>query len=97
MDQVLANIRQIIAQSRESAARSVNHALTVMYWHIGRVIVDDEQHGPERATYGIALVKNLSAQLVAEYGQNFSVRNLHLSRQLYQTFPIVNSLSSQWV
>ena len=66
-----------------------------MYWHIGRVIVEDQQRGEARADYGKALIKTLSLQLVAEYGENFSGRNLHLSRQPYQTFPIVNSLSSQ--
>ena len=95
MDQLVADIRHIISQSQESALRSINHALTQMYWHIGRLIVEDEQKGNVRATYGKGLIKNLSAQLVAEYGENFSSRNLQLSRQLYQTFPIVNSLSSQ--
>ncbi|CAN5628214.1 hypothetical protein BH09BAC4_BH09BAC4_23320 [soil metagenome] len=80
MDQLVSEIRQIISQSRESAARSINHALALMYWHIGRLIVEDEQHGQERATYGKALIKNLSTQLVADYGENFSSRNLHLGR-----------------
>ena len=80
MDQLVADIRLIITQSRESAARSINHALTLMYWHIGRVIVEDEQQGEARAGYGKALIKTLSVQLVAEYGENFSSRNLHLSR-----------------
>ncbi|AUD06724.1 PDDEXK nuclease domain-containing protein [Spirosoma pollinicola] len=95
MDQLVSDIRQIISQSRESAARSINHALALMYWHIGRVIVEDEQQGQQRATYGKALIKNLSAQLVAEFGENFSSRNLQLSRQFFLTYPIVNSLSSQ--
>ena len=95
MENLIASIRQIIAQSQESAVRSVNHALTLMYWHIGRVIVEEEQQGNERADYGKSLIKNLSAQLVADYGENLSSRNLQLSRQLYLTFPIVNALSSQ--
>ncbi|MVM33992.1 DUF1016 family protein [Spirosoma sp. HMF4905] len=95
MDQLVSEIRQIIHQSRESAVRSINHALALMYWHIGRVIVEDEQQGQDRATYGKGLIKNLSSQLVADYGENFSSRNLQLSRQFYLTYPIVNSLSSQ--
>ncbi|GAB3042453.1 DUF1016 N-terminal domain-containing protein [Spirosoma pulveris] len=55
MDQLVSEIRQIIHQSRESAARSINHALALMYWHIGRVIVEDEQQGQDRATYGKGL------------------------------------------
>ncbi len=94
MDQLVSDIRLIITQSRDSALRSINHALTQMYWQIGRLIVEDEQKGKVRATYGKAVIKNLSSQLVAEYGQNFSGRNLQLSRQLYLTFPNVNSVSS---
>jgi predicted nuclease of restriction endonuclease-like (RecB) superfamily len=95
MDQLVSEIRQIISQSRERAARSINHALALMYWQIGRVIVEDEQQGQQRATYGKGLIKNLSSQLVAEYGENFSSRNLQLSRQFFLTYPIVNSVSSQ--
>ena len=94
MDKLIASIRQIITESQASAVRSVNQALTLMYWHIGRVVVEEEQQGNERADYGKALIKNLSAQLVADYGENLSSRNLQLSRQLYLTFPIVNALSS---
>ena len=95
MNQLVSEIRQIISQSRESAARSINHALALMYWHIGRVIVQDEQQGQQRAAYGKALIKNLSSQLVAEFGENFSSRNPQLSRQFYLAYPIVNSVSSQ--
>ncbi|MFD2571784.1 YhcG family protein [Spirosoma soli] len=84
-----------MSQARESAARSVNHGLTLMYWQIGRLIIEDQQQGQQRASYGKALIKNLSTQLVAEYGENFSSRNLQLSRQFYQTFPNVNSVRSQ--
>ncbi|PRY35077.1 putative nuclease of restriction endonuclease-like (RecB) superfamily [Spirosoma oryzae] len=94
MDSLLSSIRHIILQSRQSAVRSVNHALTLMYWHIGQAIVEDEQQGHQRAVYGKALIKTLSETLVAEYGENFSGRNLQLSRQLYLTFPNVNALSS---
>lgn len=94
MDKLITSIRQIITESQASAVRSINHALTLMYWQIGRVIVEEEQQGNERADYGKALIKNLSAQLVIDYGENLSSRNLQLSRQLYLTFPIVNSVRS---
>ena len=51
-----------------------------MYWPIGRVIVGEEQLGNERADCGKALIKNGSAQLVADYGENLLSRNLQLSR-----------------
>lgn len=95
MQTLLNDIRHIIAQARERAVRSVNHELTLMYWQIGQVIVEEEQQGAERAGYKEYLLKNLSAQLVSEFGSGFSRRQLELCRQLYLTFPIANALSSQ--
>lgn len=95
MENLLIEIRQIIASARTHVARSVNHAMTLMYWHIGQVIVDEEQQGNERAGYKEYLLKNLSKHLVSEFGEGFSKRQLELFRQLYLTFPIANALSSQ--
>jgi predicted nuclease of restriction endonuclease-like (RecB) superfamily len=95
MEIILADIRTIIAQSRERAARSVHQELTVMYWLIGRRIIHEESDGKERATYGTALIQKLATQLTTEYGENFSKRNLLLGRQLYIVFPNVNTLYSQ--
>lgn len=95
MQAVVNNIKSIIAEARAAAARSVNHALTLMYWQIGRAIVEEEQRGAERAGYKEYLLKNLSEQLVREFGDGYSRRQLELIRQLYLTFPIANALSSQ--
>ena len=49
MDQLIAEIQLIIHRSWGSAARSINHALTLMFWHIGRAIAEDEQRGNKLA------------------------------------------------
>ena len=95
MERLLKDIRQIIEQGRTLAVRSVNQSLTLMYWNIGRVILEEEQNGKERAGYKDYLLKKLSEKLVLEYGEGFSRRQLELFRQLYSTFPIANALSSQ--
>lgn len=95
MQLLLNNIREIIAQARERVARSVNHELTLAYWHIGKVILEEEQKGKERAEYGKYLVKELSISLMSEYGNGFSTTNLWLMRQFYSTFPILHSLSGE--
>ncbi len=95
MEQILSDIRLIIAQSRQRIARSINHELTLAYWHIGQRIVEEEQQGSHRANYKDYLLQNLSVTLSSEFGEGFSRRQLELMRQLYLTFPIANSLSSQ--
>jgi predicted nuclease of restriction endonuclease-like (RecB) superfamily len=95
MSNFLTDIRQIIQEARTQAVRSVNHALTLMYWHIGQRIVEEEQQGKERADYGKQLVKLLSQDLQKEFGDGFSSTNIWLMRQLYATFPILHSLSGE--
>ena len=91
----IAEIKEIIAQSRERAIRSVDFQRVLMYWHIGKSIFEEEQHGKERADYGDYLIKNLAEELEPEYGSGFSYRQLYFCLQFYQTFPIVNALRSQ--
>lgn len=92
---LIGDIKSLIAKAKESAIRSVDHHRTVMYWHIGERIFNEEQQGKDRADYGNYLIKHLSEQLQPEFGSGFSYRNLHWYRQFYRTFPIVNSLRTQ--
>ncbi|SKB87821.1 Predicted nuclease of restriction endonuclease-like (RecB) superfamily, DUF1016 family [Soonwooa buanensis] len=92
---LIQDIKHLIAQSRERAVRAVDFQRTVLYWHIGERIFNEEQQGKERADYGNYVIKYLSEQLQPEFGSGFSYRNLHWYRQFYRTFPIVNSLRSQ--
>lgn len=92
---LIHEIKSLIAKAKEGAIRSVDHHRTVMYWHIGERIFNEEQQGKDRADYGNYLIKYLSEQLQPEFGSGFSYRNLHWYRQFYRTFPIVNSLRSQ--
>jgi predicted nuclease of restriction endonuclease-like (RecB) superfamily len=89
------DIKNIIEQAKENAIRSVDYQRVLMYWNIGKRILEEEQEGKERADYGSYLIKNLSTILIPDYGTGFSVRILELSRQFYRTFPIANALRSQ--
>jgi len=64
------------------------------YWNVGRLIVEEEQAGKERAEYGQELVKQLAEKLT-DYGNNFSERNLWYMKQFYQQWPKVNALRSE--
>ena len=89
------DIRQIIETSRSNAVRSVDFCRVQMYWQLGQRIFVEEQQGKERADYGTYLTKELSKQLVPEYGSGFGVRQLELCRQFYRTYPIANTVRSQ--
>lgn len=92
---IITDIKTIIAQSKDKAIRAVDHQRTLMYWHIGKRIFEEEQDGKERADYGTYLIKYLSEKLQPEFGTGFSIRQINLYRQLYRTFPIVHALRAQ--
>src|SRR3989339_991156 len=63
------SIREILDKARLNVVRAVNSAMVYAYWEIGRVIVEEEQKGKERAEYGANLLKQLSIRLRREFGR----------------------------
>ena len=92
---IISDIKSIIAQSKDRVIRAVDHQRTLMYWHIGKRIFEEEQEGKDRADYGKYLIKYLSEQLQPEFGSGFSARQLNWYRQFFRTFPIVSALRTQ--
>lgn len=92
---LISQIKAVIVASQERAIRAVDHERTVMYWHIGNYIFEEEQQGKNRAGYGKYLIKYVSEQIEPEFGSGFGVRQLEMIRQFYRTFPIANALRSQ--
>lgn len=83
---VHTDIVALLETARRAAARSVNALMTASYWEIGRRIVEFEQGGKDRAEYGQALLKRLSADLSARFGRGFGVDSLESMRLFYKTY-----------
>ena len=81
-----SEIKKILENARQSAYRSVNFAMVLAYWEIGKRIVEHEQSGKKRAAYGDALLKELSKRLSADFGRGFALASLKNYRQFYLTF-----------
>jgi predicted nuclease of restriction endonuclease-like (RecB) superfamily len=92
---LLKDARIIIETAKTNAIHSVDFCRVQMYWNLGRRIFEEEQGGKERAEYGKYIIKNLSLELVKEYGSGFSERQLKFCRQFYRVYPIGNALRSQ--
>lgn len=84
---LLADIREVLLSARKTAYKAVNFAMVSAYWNVGRLIVEDEQHGNRRAEYGKAVLSELSDKLTAEFGKGFEERELRRMRQFYCVFP----------
>ncbi len=85
---LLEDISVIIANGRHAVIRRINTVHVVVYWLIGRRIVEFYQQGRERAAYGEEVLKILSADLKSKYGNGFSERNLEMMRLFYIEYPI---------
>ncbi|QLB19686.1 PDDEXK nuclease domain-containing protein [Mannheimia granulomatis] len=90
----IQEIKQILSQARQKAYQAVNAAMVEAYWKIGERIVQEEQNGQSRAEYGKEIIKNLSAELTAEFGKGFTERNLRNFRQFYLEFTDLNMWKS---
>jgi len=91
--QILEDIRNLLISSRQQLQQSVNSTMVQTYWHIGRIIVEEEQSGNARAEYGKNQLKLIADSLTLEFGKGFEVSNLRKMRQFYQVFPIQDSVS----
>lgn len=70
---IIREIKEILYTARENVSKAVNNELLLAYWNIGKIIVEHEQDGSEKAEYGKQLIKALSKELTRELGKGFSV------------------------
>ena len=76
------SIAEVLRAARSNAYRAVNFVMVEAYWNVGRMIVEEEQQGKERAEYGSHLLKDLSTRLTGEFGKGFNEANLRYIRQI---------------
>lgn len=81
-----SQISAILSESRKFVVNTVNTAMVKTYFEIGRLIVENEQNGKNRAEYGKETLKNLSERLTKDFGKGFSVENLDRMRFFYRTY-----------
>ena len=84
---------ELLQNARQEVLRTVNQTMTITYFEIGRMIVEEEQSGKDRAEYGKKILKGLSEELKKEFGKGFSTDNLENMRKFYLAYSISESLT----
>src|SRR5688572_3048611 len=92
----LRAIQQRVRQERARVVLAANAAVILLYWDIGRMIVDRQN----RAGWGAKVIDRLGRDLRKSFPemQGFSTRNLQFMRSFAEEFPeaaIVKQLASQ--
>lgn len=54
--ELLVAVRGLLTQARAEAVQAVDAQRVHLYWHIGQMIVEEEQQGADRAAYGTSPV-----------------------------------------
>lgn len=84
--QLAEKIEILVTEARKKVASVANTAQVYTYYEIGRYIVEDEQGGKAKATYGKGVLQRLSERLTAKYGEGWSYANLRSMRQFYLVY-----------
>ncbi|WP_426095044.1 DUF1016 N-terminal domain-containing protein [Flavobacterium sp. DSR2-3-3] len=90
---LFSQVVALLQNARQQVLRTVNSTMVYTYFEIGRMIVEEEQSGKERAQYGKQLLKGLSEQLTIEFGKGFSADNLENMRKFYLAYSISESMT----
>ncbi len=86
------NVKEVLEAARKNVYRAVNFSMVVAYWEIGKLLVEDEQKGNKRASYGSRQLEILSVKLTREFGRGYSVQSLWNMRQFFIAFPKLSTL-----
>ena len=84
--QFISDIKAIVYTAKQKAYQAADIYQVVSNWLVGRRIVEQEQHGQERAQYGKHIVELASEALTAEFGKGYSIVNIKSFRKFYLTF-----------
>lgn len=90
---LIESISVVFTSARQNVASAVNVEMLNAYWNIGKGIIEFEQNGDHKATYGERLLEILSKDLNLRYGKGFSRTNLSYMRLFYIKYPKSETVS----
>lgn len=93
---LFSQVKILIENSRKQLVRTVNSVMVYTYFEIGKIIVEHEQNGEQKAKYGQRTLSDLSKKLTKEFGKGFSVQNLENMRNFYISFAISQTVSRKF-
>lgn len=85
-DSFYIQVLELFQNAKRKVSSAVNMTMVYSYYEAGRMIVEEEQQGKERAEYGKYILRQLSEKLTKELGRGFSYDNLKLMRKFYTVY-----------
>ncbi len=84
--QFISDIKAIVYTAKQKAYQAADLFQVAANWLVGRRIVEQEQHGLERAEYGKRIIELASEALTAEYGKGYSLTQIKNFKRFYLLF-----------
>ena len=85
-DELFYKSKILIENARNTMGVMVNTVTVFTCYCLGKYMIEEEQHGEERAEYGAKVLDSLSEFLTKEYGRGYSRSNLAGMRKFYLTY-----------
>lgn len=95
-ENLYTKVAELLKRAQNTVVQAVNKTMVLTYFEIGKMIVEEEQKGKERAEYGQQLIDELSAKLLNEFGKGFSSTNIKQMRSFYLTYSIGQTVSDEF-
>jgi predicted nuclease of restriction endonuclease-like (RecB) superfamily len=89
-------VAELLKLAQNTVVQTVNKTMVQTYFEIGKMIVEEEQKGKERAEYGQQLIEELSIRLLNEFGKGFSSTNIKQMRSFYLTYSKSQTVSDEF-
>ncbi len=86
MNPLSQKIALLIENAKLQVAKSINMAMVLSYYNIGKLIIENIQEGEKRAKYGKKVLQLISLEITKKFGRGFSVQNLERMRNFYQIY-----------
>jgi len=93
---LIRRISDLLKNARNNVISTVNQTMVITYFEIGRMIIEEEQNGKEKAEYGKQILSSLSRRLTSDFGKGFSQRNLEQMRKFYVIYSKTQTVSAEF-
>lgn len=84
--QFISDIKAIVYTAKQKAYQAADLFQVAANWLVGKRIVEQEQHGRERAEYGKRIIELASEALTAEYSKGYSLTQIKNFKKFYLMF-----------
>lgn len=84
---IVADVSEIVSQSRRLAYAAVDVVLLQRNWLIGKRIAEEELKDSRKENYGLEIIETLSKELSKEFGKGFDKVNLYYYLRFFKAYP----------